>query len=151
MGDTGILGNILISLLLFIMGLYLLNIVKLNFLGGIFSQPKFDKKNFITALIMGLFFGIGLGPCIFAYLAPILGIVFVNVNMNILKSVLILSFFGIGHCLVIVLFGTFGKLIEKYLKLNDKSNILNIIKKICGILLIIGSIYFLIDLISKIK
>jgi cytochrome c-type biogenesis protein len=151
MGDTGIFGDILISLLLFIMGLYLLNILKLNFLGSIFSQPKFDRKNFLTAFLMGLFFGIGLGPCTFAYLSPILGIVFANANTDILKSILILSFFGIGHCLVIIIFGTFSKLVEKYFKLNEKSNILNIVKKICGVLLIGGSIYFVVDLINKIK
>ncbi|MBN2547055.1 MAG: sulfite exporter TauE/SafE family protein [Spirochaetes bacterium] len=150
MGDTGIIGNILIAVLLFIMGLYLLDIVKLNFLNRIFSQPDFNKKNFFTAFIMGLFFGVGLGPCTFAYLAPIIGIVFAASSSNIIKSILILSFFAIGHSLVLVFFGTFTKLVEKYLKLNEKSGILNIIKKICGILLICGSIYFIIDLINKI-
>jgi len=150
MGDTGIIGNILIAILLLIMGLYLLDIIKLNFLNNIFGQPDFNKKNFFTAFVMGIFFGIGLGPCTFAYLAPILGIVFAASTSDIVKSVLILAFFAIGHSLVLVFFGTFTKLVEKYLKLNEKSGILNIIKKICGVLLICGSIYFIIDLINKI-
>ncbi len=143
LGDTGIVGNILIAILLFFMGLYLLDIVKFNFLNIIFNQPKFDKINFLTAFLIGLFFGIGLGPCTFAYLAPILGIVFASATKDLFKSILILSAFGVGHCLIIVLFGTFSKIIEKILNLNKNTNILNIIKKLCGILLILGSIYFI--------
>lgn len=146
MGDTGIIGNLLIAFLLFIMGLYLLDVVKLNFLNNIFNQPKFDKFNFFTAFLIGLFFGIGLGPCTFAYLAPIMGIVFASAAKDLIKSILILSAFGIGHSFIIILLGTFGKIMENIFALNNKTNILNVIKKICGILLILGSIYFIFDI-----
>src|SRR4030042_1978048 len=146
MGDTGEFGNILIAILLFIMGLYLVDIIKLNFLNNIFNQPKFNKINLLTAFLIGLFFGIGLGPCTFAYLAPILGIVFASAVKDLINSILILSAFGIGHCFIIILLGTFGKIMENVFTLNKKTNILNIIKKICGILLILGSIYFIFNI-----
>lgn len=149
MGDTGIIGNIVIAVILFVVALYFLGAIKLNFLSNIFSQPNFSEKNFFTAFLMGLFFGIGLGPCTFAYLSPLLGVIFKTANTNIFFSILILLFFGIGHTAIIVLFGTFGKLAEKYLRFNEKTNALKIVKIICGVLLILGSLYFVYDILHR--
>ena len=41
-------------------------------------------KGLLAALILGLLFGIALGPCTFAYMAPVLGIVFQTAQTNYL-------------------------------------------------------------------
>ena len=151
LGDTGIIGSAVIAILLILMALYFLNVIHLNFLSGIFSQPQFDRKNLITAFVMGLFFGIGLGPCTFAYLAPILGVVFTTASVDIVKAVLLLTAFALGHTLVIILFGTFGKVVESFIKTSNSNSILKGIRIVCGIILLFGAVYFIIDIFHKLQ
>ena len=51
-------------------------------------------------------FGLALGPCTFAYMAPVLGVVFQTAQTNYLLAVIFLLAFGLGHCSVIVSAGT---------------------------------------------
>ncbi len=142
LGDIGKWGNIFVAVIFFIIGLYLLDLIKLPFLNKI-SQPRYYKKGYLASLILGLVFGIALGPCTFAYMAPMLGVVFTISSSNYVKSIMLILFYAIGHCGVIVLAGTFTRLIEKYLKWNEKSKSIIILKRICGLLVIAGGIYLL--------
>lgn len=145
LGNIGIWGNIFVAVIFLIFGLYLLEILKLNFLNNLISQPKFETRNYWTAFIFGLLFGIGLGPCTFAFMAPILGVVFKVASTNLIYAVAVLFVYAIGHCLLIVMAGSFSKAVERYLKWNKVSKAIKIIKKICGVLLIISAIYFVIS------
>jgi len=53
--------------------------------------------------------------------------------------------YAAGHCSVIVLAGTSAELLEKYLRWNKQSKGIFFIKKMCGILIIIGGLYLLIS------
>ena len=97
----------------------------------------------LSALVLGLLFGIALGPCTFAYMAPVLGIVFQTARTELFSAILLLTVFGIGHCAVITLAGTLTKLVQKYLDWSDESNILLWIKRVCGILVILGGVYLI--------
>ncbi|MGE5438166.1 MAG: cytochrome c biogenesis protein CcdA, partial [Syntrophothermus sp.] len=108
-----------------------------NFLG------KVKSKGLLSAFILGLIFGIALGPCTFAYMAPVLGIVFQTAKSNYYSSILLLSAFGLGHCSVIVLSGTMLNRVQTYLNWSEGSKTILIIKKICGVLVILGGIYLL--------
>lgn len=142
LGDIGPIGNIFVGILLIFFGIYLLGIFNFSFLeNGI--KPTIKKKGALTAFLLGLMFGIALGPCTFAFIAPMLGIVFSTVATNILFAVLLLSAFAIGHCLVIVLAGTFTGAVREFLNWNEKSGIIIWIKRICGVLLIITAVYFI--------
>jgi hypothetical protein len=46
--------------------------------------------------------------------------------------------YGVGHCAVIVSAGTSTELVERYLKLNEQSKGLAVLKYICGVLVIDG-------------
>jgi cytochrome c-type biogenesis protein len=52
--------------------------------------------------------------------------------------------YGIGHCSVIVFAGTFTNVVQAYLNWNERSSGTVIIKKICGILVMIGGVYLFI-------
>lgn len=145
MGDIGKLGNISVAVILIIIGLYLLDIIKFSFLNRL-SQPGYQKKGYLAAFILGLVFGIALGPCTFAYIAPILAVIFKISSKHFYKSVLLILFYAIGHCGVIVFAGTFTGFIEKYLKWNENSKVITVIKKICGILVILGGLYLIVNL-----
>ena len=142
LGDIGHYGNYIVAVIFFIIGLHLLGIVPLPFLGKS-SQPAFKKKGLLAGFILGLVFGIALGPCTFAYMAPMLGVTFALASTNLAYGVLLLLVYGIGHCSVIVFAGTFTEVVQHYLNWNEKSKGTVIIKKICGVLVILGGIYLI--------
>jgi cytochrome c-type biogenesis protein len=146
LGDIGSFGNYLVAAIFFLVGLYLLNILKLDW--NIVALRKTKVKGLIAALILGLLFGVALGPCTFAYMAPVLGIVFQTAPNNFLLAVIYLLAFGIGHCSVIVGAGTLTGKVQKYLDWSGESKTILLIKKICGVLVILGGIYFLANAFS---
>lgn len=141
MGDIGVYGNYFVAVIFFVIGLYLLDIIKLPW---DWASPKTTKKKgLLAALILGLLFGIGLGPCTFAYMAPVLGVVFQIARTNLLYSILLLLAFGFGHCSVIVLAGTLTKKVQEYLNWSEGSRVILYIKKTCGALVIFGGVYMI--------
>ena len=98
-------------------------------------------QGFIGALVLGLLFGIALGPCTFAYMAPMLAIAFQVGAKNAAYGSLLIGMYGIGHCSVIVAAGTFTELVQQYLDWNQQSKALGVLRKVCGVLVILGGVY----------
>jgi cytochrome c-type biogenesis protein len=140
MGDIGGIGNYLVAGIFFLVGLYLLDVIKLNWSAGI-KQTK--STGLLAALILGLLFGLAVGPCTFAYMAPVLGIVFQTAQTSFLLAVIFLLAFGVGHCSVIVGAGTLTGKVQKYLNWSEGSKTIIWIKRICGILVILGGVYLI--------
>ena len=143
LGDIGPYGNYIVAGILIVMGLHLLEVINIPFLGNA-SQPGYRKKGLIAAFIMGFLFGAAVGPCTFAFMLPVLGIVFKVSSTNLPLAVSLVLFYAIGHCSVIIIAGTFTGLVQKYLNWNEKSKAATMLKKVCGILVIIGGIYLFI-------
>ncbi|MDW7679202.1 MAG: cytochrome c biogenesis protein CcdA [bacterium] len=141
MGDVGRYGNYLVALVFVVVGLYLLDVIKLNW-GG-FSGSGVKQKGLMAALILGLLFGIGLGPCTFAYMAPILGVVFQLAAEQMMFAAVLLLAFGVGHCSIIVLAGTLTEKVQQYLNWTEKTRGAIILRKVCGVLVILGGIYLI--------
>ncbi|MBI2419034.1 MAG: cytochrome C biogenesis protein [Ignavibacteriales bacterium] len=141
MGDVGKYGNYFVAGIFFIVGLYLLDVITLPW--DKMALRKTKVKGLPAALILGLLFGIGLGPCTFAFMAPVLGVVFETAQTNMLFSVALLAFFSIGHCTVIVLAGTLTNKVQSYLNWSDDSKAIIWIKRVCGILVILGGFYLI--------
>jgi len=137
LGDIGSYGNYIVAIIFFIIGLHLLEIIQLPFLGKT-NRPSFQKKGLLAAFGLGFIFGIALGPCSFAYMAPMLGIVFTISLTQFFYGAALLFAYGIGHCSIIVLAGTFTEIVQKYLNWNEKSKGTVLIKKICGVLINYG-------------
>lgn len=141
MGDIGSWGNYLVAVIFFVFGLYLLDVIHMPWEG---SGPRFiQRKGYLAALIMGLIFGVALGPCTFAYMAPMLGVVFSVASTNIVYAISLLLAFGVGHCLIIVLAGTLTEEVQKYLKWTEKSKAAGVLRKVCGVLVILGGLYLI--------
>jgi cytochrome c-type biogenesis protein len=141
MGDVGSTGNYLVAGIFFLVGLYLLDIIKFDWNNSALRQTK--SKGLLAALILGLLFGIALGPCTFAYMAPVLGIVFQTAQTNFTSAAFLLLAFGIGHCTVIVGAGTLTKKVQKYLNWSEESKTILWVKRICGVLIVLGGIYLI--------
>lgn len=141
MGDVGSVGNYLVAGIFFLVGIYLLDIIKFDWNNVGLKQTK--AKGLLAALILGLLFGIALGPCTFAYMAPVLGVVFQTAQTNYLLAVMFLLAFAIGHCSIIVGAGTLTGKVQKYLNWSEGSKTILWIKRVCGALVILGGIYLI--------
>lgn len=141
MGDVGSIGNYLVAGIFFLVGLYLLDIIKFDWNNVGLKQTK--AKGLLAALILGLLFGIALGPCTFAYMAPVLGVVFQTAQTNYPLAVIFLLAFGIGHCSVIVGAGMLTGKVQKYLNWSEGSKTILWIKRVCGVLVILGGVYLI--------
>jgi cytochrome c-type biogenesis protein len=141
MGDVGAIGNYLVAGIFFIIGLYLLGVIPLPWDEGTIRHTKY--KGLLSALILGLLFGIALGPCTFAYMAPVLGVVFQTAQINFSAASFLLLSFGVGHCAVIVGAGMLTQKVQHYLDWTEHSNAIVWIKKVCGVLVILGGIYLI--------
>ncbi len=62
---------------------------------------------------------------------------------NNMLSALVLLAFGIGHCAVIVGAGTLTKKVQNYFNWSSQSPALTLMKRVCGVLFILGGVYLL--------
>jgi len=139
MGDVGAYGNYVVAVIFFLVGLHLLGVVPMPWSGP--GQVEMKRKGMLAALILGLIFGVALGPCTFAYMAPMLGVAFRAASASVLFGTLLLLMYGVGHCSVIVLAGTSTGLVQRYLNWTERSKGSLIVKRVCGALVIAGGLY----------
>lgn len=139
-GDIGLIGNIIVSIIFIVVGLYFLDVVSLDFI-GISQKHMAGKAGKRGAFILGLIFGIGLGPCTFAFMAPIMGIVLSNTYNSIIISMLLILAYAVGHCLLIVISGTTTGFVQKTIDFNAKSRTAFILKKSIGVIIVLAGIY----------
>jgi cytochrome c-type biogenesis protein len=143
MGDVGKWGNYFVAVIFFIVGLHLVGIIPLPFLEKGANASGFTRKGLLAALFLGLIFGVALGPCTFAFMAPMLGVVFSVASTQLLFAVSLILAFAVGHCFLIVLAGTFTEVVQRYLNWNESSRGAVILRKVCGILVILGGVYLI--------
>jgi cytochrome c-type biogenesis protein len=97
----------------------------------------------LAAFILGLVFGIALGPCTFAYMAPMLAVTFRLAGQAPVYSAVLLLAYGLGHCAVIVAAGSSTELVQRFLNWNEKSKGVAVLKIVCGILVILGGVWLI--------
>jgi cytochrome c-type biogenesis protein len=125
------------GLIIIFFGIYLLNLIKINFLDK--SVGNFNVRysdNLLFPFIVGISFGFGWTPCI----GPILGsiLAFASMENSVYKGILLLCFYSLGLAVPFILSSL---LIKKFLIFSKKTKkYLNKIKKISGTILIITGI-----------
>ena len=142
LGDIGAWSSYFVAVVFIFVGLTLLDVISFPSF-GLGSQPVYQKKGMLAAFILGLIFGSALGPCTFAYMAPILAIVFNLSSANLIFGLVLIMAYAIGHCSVIVLAGTSTEVVQHYLNWNERSRGTIIVKRICGALVILGGLYLI--------
>ena len=141
MGDVGKYGNYFVAAIFFVVGLHLLGVIPMPWSGP--GQVGLKRKGMLAAFILGLVFGVALGPCTFAYMAPMLGVTFKLAATNPLYGATLLLAYGLGHCSVIVAAGTSTELVQRFLNWNENSRGTTLVKKICGVLVLLGGIWMI--------
>ena len=141
LGDVGRYGNYFVAVIFFLVGLHLFDIIPIPWSGP--GKIGMKRRGLLAAFILGFIFGIALGPCTFAYMAPILSITFQLSASQMWYGVLLLFAYAAGHCSVIVFAGTFMEVVQRYLNWNEQSKGPVIVKRVCGVLVILGGFYLL--------
>ncbi len=142
MGDVGPYGKYFVAVILFVVGLYLMDLIRLPDT-GVKLRPLGIRSPIISALILGLLFGIALGPCTYAFMAPVLGVVFQLSDSNMPAAGILLFAFGLGHCSIIVAAGGLTSRVQMYLDWSNKTKVTIWIKRAAGFFIILGGIYVL--------
>jgi cytochrome c-type biogenesis protein len=141
MGDLGHWANYVVAAIFFMVGLVLLDVIPMPWSGP--GQIGMKRKGLLAAFILGLIFGVALGPCTFTYMVPVLAVTVFKATTAPAWSNLLLVVYGAGHCSVIVLAGTSTGWVRKYLNWNEKSKGAVILKKVCGVLVLAGGVYLI--------
>jgi cytochrome c-type biogenesis protein len=76
-------------------------------------------------------------------MAPMLGATFRRANTNAVHGAPLLLAYGVGHCAVIVLAGTYTELVQRYLNWNEHSKGVKVLKYVCGVLVVLGGVYLI--------
>ena len=141
LGDVGRYGNYFVAAIFFVVGLYLLGVIPMPWSGP--GQVNMKRKGLLAAFLLGLIFGIALGPCTFAYMAPMLGVTFKLAKTNPVYGASLLFAYGIGHCSVIVVAGTFTEVVQRFLNWNEQSKGVTVVKYVCGVLVLLGGVWLI--------
>lgn len=139
LGDVGPYVNYGVALIFFLLGLHFLGVIPLPFWERRHTTSK--RRGVLGALLLGLVFGIGVGPCTFAFMAPMLGVTFKVATASWLYGVVLLLLYGLGHCAVIVAAGTSVQSVQRYLDWSEGSKALTVLRRFCGVLIILGGLY----------
>src|SRR5512145_1158970 len=99
LGNVGGWVNYLVAAVFFVMGLHLLDVIPLP-TGGPAGIPT-ARRGYLAALALGFVYGIALGPCTFAYMAPVLAVAFKSGATAPVFAAALFTAFGFGHCAVI--------------------------------------------------
>ena len=143
LGDIGAVSRYAPPVVMVVFGLVLLDVIPLPFQGS--SAPTRIKGSGLwTALLLGLIFGAVLGPCTFAFMAPVIAVAFRAAATDFAFPAALFAAYAAGHCLVILLAGTFSGILRRYFGWSQKSKGTLIIKRICGVLVIAAGVYMVI-------
>ncbi len=99
-GDVGPWPAFLLSVVLAAFGLYLLGALNLDWATP--RLERFAKGGVFAPLVLGFVFGLALGPCAFAFVAPLLAVAFSVAKTHVAFAAGLLLLFALGHCAAIV-------------------------------------------------
>jgi cytochrome c-type biogenesis protein len=140
-GDAGAMGGYVMSAVFILIGLHLMDVISVPWFGT--EKEKVRRKGAWGALLLGLVFGFASGPCTFAFLAPVLAVVFNTSADNMLFGATLLALYGLGHCVVLIVAGTSVERAQRFANWNRETKAAAKVKSFFGILLVLAGLYFL--------
>jgi len=138
-GDVGNFWPYLVAGVCLVMGLHLLGILKFDFPLATAWRP--GKAGPLGAFLLGLLFGVVSTPCATPILAVLL--VYIASRGNPAYGALLLFFYALGHCLLILVAGTSMGLAKRIIESQGLSTGLAWMRKGSGALIILIGLYFI--------
>jgi len=140
-GDMGAYANYVVAVAFLILGLYLLDAIPIPFLG--LGENGMKHGAIMAAFILGLVFGLTLGPCTFAYTASLAGVTLSSGPRNLSHGMLLSLLYATGHGSVLVAVGTLTGFVQGRLRWHEESKGALVLRSICGTLVLMGGFYMI--------
>lgn len=136
--------HLLVGIAIIIFGFSLLDLFQLS-LPLFIKLPNIQKKDFLSALLLGLISGLIVSPCV----TPVLGaiLLYLTTKKNLLYGATLLLTFAYGMGLVLIIAGTFSSIL---VSLPRSGKWMVYIKKFAAFILIGMGVYFLFGGIRRI-
>lgn len=128
--------TLIIASILLIMGLKLVNILDFEFPVIVKQIPKGNSHSLIYAFLLGMLIAFAGSPCSTPILASIMA--FASYTENMTAAVLMLFLFSLGQGLILFLAAIFTSGLKK---MKQFAGISDMLMKLCGLLLVLASIY----------
>jgi cytochrome c-type biogenesis protein len=143
LGDVGPWGGRIVAVFLVAVGLVLIGVLPMPFSGGGSGSLAPKRRGASAAFGLGLAFGLAVGPCTFAYMAPVLAVAFRVASERLAFAVSLVLAYALGHCSVIVAAGASTSGVQRVLHWNERSKGALWLKRACGVLVIAAGLYML--------
>ncbi|GAO02676.1 cytochrome c biogenesis CcdA family protein [Anaeromyxobacter sp. PSR-1] len=141
LGDVGRAGTWGVAVVFFAVGLNLLGVLPLPAFGS--TPARAARRGATGALLLGLVFGVALGPCTFAFMAPLLGIAFrASGTGRVAYGVLLVALYGLGHAAAIALAGSSIQSVNRWLGWRRGARAVAVVKAAAGVVVMLGGAYF---------
>jgi cytochrome c-type biogenesis protein len=140
LGDVGRAGNWVLAGVFVVVGLNLLGVLPLPSFGATPGAPR--RRGALGALLLGLVFGAALGPCTFAFMAPLLGIALHAGSSDAAFGVLLVALFGLGHAATIAFAGASFHSVQRWLGWKAGARAVEFLRAGAGVAVLVGGAYF---------
>lgn len=142
MTDLSRVTNYLVATVFIAFGLHLMEVLRIPWINISGMQEK-RGKGLLGAWILGIFSGLAIGPCAFAYLAPMLVLAMKAATTSFLRAVMMVIMYGLGNCLIIVAAGSSAGFINRFIDMDENSRLPIIMNNLFGVILILVGLYFI--------
>ncbi len=140
LGQVGPYWAILVGIVLIWVALDMLGVSACSVSGGLISRLK--VKGMTGAFVLGLAYGLLSGSCTFGFIAPILA--FITIQQKIVTGIILITLFGIGHCIPIAVAGSSAAVVKRILENSTFQHGGLWFRRFAGIAIGIFGIYFII-------
>ncbi|MFN3534763.1 MAG: cytochrome c biogenesis CcdA family protein, partial [Desulfatiglandales bacterium] len=138
LGDVGAVVEVIIGLFLIWLGTRLFMQRSCSLSLPALRRIKVEGAS--GALLVGGAYGVVAGPCTFGFVAPLLAVI--TINGDLLRGVLMIILFSLGHCLPLVLAGVFVGRLRAYLESKAISKTSIVFQRAAGMLILVVGVYF---------
>lgn len=141
LGDVGRAGTWFLAGVFVVVGLNLLGVLPLPSLG---SRPTTTtRRGAVGAALLGLTFGVALGPCTFAFMAPLLALALGASSRGAAwYGALLVAAFGLGHAMAIAGAGSSLQSVNRWLSSKGGARATTAVKAVAGAAVLLGGVYF---------
>jgi len=135
LGDLGRWPQVLVGAFLLLFGLHLFGVLPLPTIGAPTRKPG-ERYRALQPLVFGMIYGAALGPCSFAFLAPLIGIgIGGGASGSALFSFLLFTCYALGHTGVILAAALLTDALQRYMAWTGQSRAPELFRKASGALI----------------
>ncbi len=136
LSEVGRYSNYFVATVFFLFGLHLLEVIDMPWFKQV-GMKEYKHKGPLGALLLGALSGMAIGPCAFAYLAPMLVIAMKAATINPYFGLLLVLMYALGNCTVLVTAGTSVGFVSGFMELDEKSRFTLVMNYVFGVILLV--------------